>query len=73
MVLKPMKGASMSNIPVTPDRTPPDLEAEEVAAKHDISVDEAKVRVKEGEHERSAVDGAAEAAKESDDTQASDR
>ncbi|WP_156417984.1 hypothetical protein [Aureimonas sp. AU4] len=54
----------MSNIPVTPDRTPPDLEAEEVAAKHDIPVDEARARVKEGGHERSAVDGAAEAGKD---------
>ncbi|MBB3950703.1 hypothetical protein [Aureimonas jatrophae] len=53
----------MSNIPVTPDRTPPDLEAEEVAAKHDIPTEEAKARVAQGGHERSAVDGAAEAGK----------
>jgi len=53
----------MSNTPVTPDRTPPDIEAEEVASKHDIPVDDAKRRVTEGGHDRAAVDGAAEAGK----------
>jgi len=54
----------MSNTPVTPDRTPPDNEAEEVASKHAISVEEAKQRVAEGGHDRAAVDGAAEAGKD---------
>jgi len=44
----------------------PDLEAEELAAKHNISVDEAKRVIAEKGHDRGAKDGGAQENKLSD-------
>ncbi|WP_182085102.1 DUF3606 domain-containing protein [Aureimonas sp. ME7] len=51
----------MSNVPVT-DQTNgmPDNEAEELAAKHGISVEDAKRIIEERGHDRASKDGAAE-------------
>lgn len=54
----------MSNIPLETDgQAQPDTEAEELAAKHGISVDEAKRHIEDHGHSDAAKDGAAEAAK----------
>ncbi len=53
----------MSNIPMdNAGDARPDTEAEELAAKHGISVDEAKRHIAENGHDRGGKDGAAEAA-----------
>ncbi|WP_279478024.1 hypothetical protein [Aureimonas sp. SK2] len=54
----------MSNIPIeTGGPARPDTEAEELAAKHGISLEEAKRHIAERGHANAAKDGAAEAAK----------
>ncbi len=55
----------MSNIPIEENATP-DLAAEELAAKHGISLDEAKRILAEKGSDRATVDGAAEEAKAGD-------
>ncbi|WP_156420918.1 hypothetical protein [Aureimonas sp. AU22] len=54
----------MSNIPME-NTGPilPDTEAEELAAKHGISVEEAKRHIQDNGHDNASKDGAAEAAK----------
>ena len=54
----------MSNTPLNDAETArPDAEAEELAAKHGIGLDEAKRHIEERGHDRAEQDGAAEAAK----------
>ncbi|MBB3934750.1 hypothetical protein [Aureimonas phyllosphaerae] len=54
----------MSNIPLeNADPSRPDPEAEEMAAKHNISVEDAKRHLREQKHDGAAADGAAETEK----------
>ncbi|RIY01493.1 hypothetical protein D3218_09110 [Aureimonas flava] len=54
----------MSNTPMEESgHALPDTEAEELAAKHGISLEEAKRHIREQGHSHASKDGAAEAAK----------
>ncbi len=54
----------MSNTPLSDTNTSrPDMEAEELAAKHGISLEDARRHIAERGHDRASNDGAAEAAK----------
>ncbi|WP_294641583.1 hypothetical protein [uncultured Aureimonas sp.] len=54
----------MSNIPIQNDETTiPDPQVEEMAAKHGISVEDARRHLHEQSQDRPAADGAAEAEK----------
>ncbi|WP_062207491.1 hypothetical protein [Aureimonas sp. AU12] len=49
----------MSNTPNSAAQEAPDLEAEELAAKHNISLDEAKGIIADKGHDRGTKDGTA--------------
>ena len=54
----------MSNRPEIDDANVPNMEAEELAAKHNISVEEAKAIIDEQGHDRGAKDFAAQEKKD---------
>lgn len=54
----------MSDLPTSADANVPNLEAEELAAKHNISVEDAKAIIDEQGHDRGAKDFAAQELKE---------
>jgi hypothetical protein len=54
----------MSNIPIQNDTTAvPDPQAEEIAAKHGISIEDAKRHLREQSQDRAAAEGAVETEK----------